>query len=357
MVRLAWAGRGRGHVSRGVPRAVSRMGSAAGCRARIDVRLDRQRLAADRRSPVIAGCSRPGESREVTFLLGYTENPATAKFDPPDVAASRDRTGARRHRAVPRRRTGRERPRGAPFRMGPPSRRASGRDRRPARGPDGQHLEPVPVLRHVQPVALGIDVRVGDRAGDGLSRFEPGPPRLRPHGARAGPRANPRHRGDPASRRRRVSPVPAADEARQPRHRGGVQRRPGVARHRRGGLRQGDGRRRDPRGMRRLGQRRGLRDAAPRPPAAMHRLHACTARPARAPAHRTGGLERLPQSECLLRGARQFLPDRAEPTRRSRRVGVHRGAVRARGARGSGACLPSRRRLARPGAAVPRRRR
>ena len=83
VVRLAWAGRWLRHVSRGVPRAVPRLGPAARGRARIDDWLDRPRLAADRRSADVAACSRAGESRDVTFLLGYTENPATAKFDPP----------------------------------------------------------------------------------------------------------------------------------------------------------------------------------------------------------------------------------------------------------------------------------
>ena len=69
-------------------------------------------------------------------------------------------------------------------------------------------------------------VRVGHRARDGLPRLEPGPAGLRAHGPRARPRADPGHRRDPAARRRRLSPVPAADEARQPRRRLGVQRRP-----------------------------------------------------------------------------------------------------------------------------------
>ena len=49
---------------------------------------------------------------------------------------------------------------------------------------------------HVQPVAVGLDVRVGHRPRDGLPRLEPGPAGLRPHGPGPGPRADPRHRRD-----------------------------------------------------------------------------------------------------------------------------------------------------------------
>ena len=238
------------------------------------------------------------------------------------------------------------------------ARRAPGRDRRPARRPDGQHLEPVPVHRHVQPVALGIDVRVGDRAGDGLPRFEPGPPRLRPHGPRARPRADPRHRRDPAARRRRLSPVPAADEARQPRRRLRVQRRPragsilAVAAY----LKEtGDVAILDECGA--WDNDEGSRDAAPRPPAPLHRLHARPARPARAAADRARRLERLPQPQ---------LSSPRSPAIPSRRRRTGPAASPSRSSSPGCSCLrPTRRRrspacaatTARPRAAVPRRRR
>ena len=60
------------------------------------------------------------------------------------------------------------------------------------------------------------------------------------------------------------------------------------------------------------------------------------ARPARAAAHRAGGLERLPQPQRLLRPARRVLPDGPEPARRRRRVRVHRRPLRAGRARGRG---------------------
>ena len=221
---------------------------------------------------------------------------------------------------------------------------APGDHRRPARRPDGQHLEPLPVHGDVQPVALGVHVRVGHRAGHGVPGLQPGPARLRPHGPGARPGAHPRHRRHPAARRRRLPPVPAAHEARQPRHRLRVQRRPRVARARRRGLPQGDRRPRDPRRARALGQRGGLGDAAPRPPAAVHRLHPRPARAARAAAHRAGRLERLPQPQRLLGPARRVLPDGPQPARRRRRVGVHRRPLRARRARGGGDRPAARRR-------------
>ena len=74
------------------------------------------------------------------------------------------------------------------------------RDRQRAHRPDGQHLERLSVHGHVQPVPLGVALRVRHRARHGLPRLEPGPARLRAHDPGARPRADPRHRGDPARR-------------------------------------------------------------------------------------------------------------------------------------------------------------
>ena len=106
---------------------------------------------------------------------------------------------------------------------------------------------------HLQPVALGVHVRVGHRPGHGLPGLEPGPARVRAHGPGACPGPHPGHRRDPAARRRRLPPVPAAHEARQPRRGLGVQRRPGVARAGRRRLPQGDRRPLDPRRARARG--------------------------------------------------------------------------------------------------------
>ena len=57
----------------------------------------------------------------------------------------------------------------------------------------------------------------------------------------------------------------------------------------------------------------GSETPLPRPPAAVHRLHARAARAARAAADRAGGLERLPQPQRLLRPARAS-PSRRPPT-------------------------------------------
>ena len=105
-----------------------------------------------------------------------------------------------------------------------------------------------------------------------------------------------------------------------------------------------------------LGQRRRLRDAAPRPPAAVHRVHPRAAGPARAAAHRTGRLERLPQPQRLLRPARRILPDGPQPPGRRCRVGVHRRRCSCSPhgrRRRSRACAATRRR--RPAASAARR--
>ena len=89
---------------------------------------------------------------------------------------------------------------------------------------------------------------------------------LRAPGARAGPRADPGHRRDAAAGRVRLPPVPAADQAREPRPGLGLQRRPDVARRGRGGVPQGD---RGPGRPGRAGavrQRRRPRGAAVRAP-------------------------------------------------------------------------------------------
>ena len=84
------------------------------------------------------------------------------------------------------------------------------------------------------------------RPRHGLPRLQPGPARLRAPGARARPRAPPRHRLHAASGRQRLPPVPAAHQAGQRRRRQRLQRRSAVAHPRRGRLPQGDGRLGDP---------------------------------------------------------------------------------------------------------------
>ena len=143
----------------------------------------------------------PGERREVVFVLGYAENPADAKFDPPGSDTLDKRRVTPGHRALPpprRRSTSRSRARRA---LGRVAVDAADRHAEPARRPDGQHLERLPVHGHLQPVPLGVPVRVGHRARHGVPRLEPGPARLRAHGAGAGTGADPRHRRHPAARR------------------------------------------------------------------------------------------------------------------------------------------------------------
>ena len=188
---LGAAGRVR-HAARRVPRAVPGLGPADRRRARGVLRLDRPRLAADRRPPRPRSSSGPGETRDVVFVLGYAENPADAEVRPAGLA---DRIDKRRVRPVIERylRAGRGR-RGASTGcaahwsglLG----LAPGRDGQRARGPDGQRLEPLPVHGHLQPVALGLALRV--RASAGASGFRDSNQDLlglRPHGPGARPRS------------------------------------------------------------------------------------------------------------------------------------------------------------------------
>ena len=99
--------------------------------------------------------------------------------------------------------------------------------------PDGERVERVPVHGHVQHVAVGLVLRIGDRPRPGLPRFQPGSARLRADGAGARPRAHTRPGGHAASDRRRVSPISAADQEGEQRHRRQFQRRSALADHRR----------------------------------------------------------------------------------------------------------------------------
>ena len=79
---LRAAGRLR-HAARRVPGPVPRLGPADRGRARRP-RPTRSPTAGSRRARTTSGSSsRPGETREVVVLLGYAENPADDKFDPP----------------------------------------------------------------------------------------------------------------------------------------------------------------------------------------------------------------------------------------------------------------------------------
>ncbi len=110
----------------------------------------------------------PGESRDVTFVLGYTENPPGRKFDPPG-SGHPDTSRALAVMAAYQQAGQVERDLGA-LREAWDDRLSgfTGRHWRRPRGPHGQHLESLPVHGDVQPLALRVDVRVGHRAGHGL---------------------------------------------------------------------------------------------------------------------------------------------------------------------------------------------
>ncbi len=115
----------------------------------------------------------PGETRDVVFVLGYAENPAAAKFDPPGsqvIDKRRVRPVIERH-----------------LRPGTVDEALAGlRDRwgellgglrvhtgRRTRGPHGQRVERLPVHDHVQPVALGVDVTSPGSGADSGSGIRP----------------------------------------------------------------------------------------------------------------------------------------------------------------------------------------
>ena len=165
------------HAARRVPRAVPRLGPPDRGRAR---------RTAGTRSPTAGSRSARTTSRSTLRRARRAKSSscsATPRTRPTRSSTAGPRsTSARRagDRALP-----------APGAWSAPSMPcattgttcspAPGRDRQRARRPDGQHLERLPVHGHVQPVALGVAVRVGHRPGDGLPRLEPGPAGFRAH--------------------------------------------------------------------------------------------------------------------------------------------------------------------------------
>ena len=196
-------------------------------------------------------------------------------------------------------------------------------------GDHGQHLAPVSVHGHLQHEPLRQLLRVGHRAGHGLPGQLPGPAGVRPHVPGPGPGADHRHRLDPVPRRVHLSPVPAPHQAGQRRRGQRLQRRPPVA----GGLHlrlhrrdRGPDHPGPPRPLRQPPRLRGAADGASAPERAVHHDPSGSPRPA---PHRPGGLERLPEPELLLRGARGELPDHGAQRGAGSGERVHRGHVRA----------------------------
>ena len=157
----------------------------------------------------------PGETRQIVFLLGYHENPEDQKFDPPGSqtinktlvkptiakylnAGEADQAFARLAQL-----------------LGWPLEHLPGRHARHPHQSHGEHLECLPVHGHLQSVALGFVLRVGHRPRPGLPRLQPGPAGLCAHGAGTRPRAHPRSGRHATAHGRRLSPVPAADQARK----------------------------------------------------------------------------------------------------------------------------------------------
>ena len=173
------------------------------------------------------GRARRARSRSSSVTARTRRTPSSTR---PASRRPAIRTGARRHRAVPRRRTGRERSGCAPFanwdrRLGA-LQVATGDphvDRMVNIWNPYQCMVTFNLSRSASLFESGIGRGMGfrDSNQDLLGFVHMVPDRARD--------ADPRHRRHPASRRRRVPPVPAADQARQRRHRVGVQRRPALA--------------------------------------------------------------------------------------------------------------------------------
>ena len=195
---LGAAGRLR-HAARRVPRPVPRLGPAGGRRAGQGHGLDRARLAADGLAPRQAR-SRARRDARGHLRARLPREPADEKFDPPGSQTINKKTVKPVIAAYLEPATVDDGLRGLRdywdgllgiYQVQSPDR---------ARQPHGQHLERLPVHGHVQHVALGVVLRIGHRPRPGLPRLEPGPARLRAHGARARPRAHPRPRRDAAAR-------------------------------------------------------------------------------------------------------------------------------------------------------------
>jgi hypothetical protein len=249
------------------------------------------------------------------------------------LADDQQEAGQADHRPLPAARRRREGLHGAARLLDGAARHPAGLDRQRARGPDGQHLERLPVHGDVQHVALGLVLRVGHRPRDGLPRLEPGPARLRPHG--------------PERARERILDIAA------------TQLPTGGAYHqyqpltKRGNDDVGSGFNDDPAWLvlgvaaylKETGdvaildepvpvrQQAGHRVAALRAPPALDSVHPRPARTARPAADRSGRLERLPEPQLLLETPGESFQTTENKERRRRRVRLHRRPVRAGGRR------------------------
>ena len=309
----------------------------------------------------------PGASETFSFLLAYVEQGDLRKFERPGVVdKTRGRAIVERYRHAGCRRQGL---RSAAVPVGRAPLRVPGRVPRRGRAADGEHVEPVPVPGHVQPLALSELLRVGDRPRHGLPRLEPGHPRLRAPRARAGAAAHPRPRRHTTRRRHVLSPVPASHQAGKRRDRRRFLRRPPLARAVDLRVHQGDGRHVDPLRAGRI-RRHARKRRGPAPsPRDEHRAHALPSWRAPAPADRARRLERLPQPQLLLDGTERVVPDGRRRPGIARGVGHDRRSVPLRlprlgralpASRQRGGCRQARRRLwrhacGRGGARVGRR--
>ena len=275
-------------------------------------RLDRARLGADAARTTSSSTLAPGETREVVFVLGYAENPADAKFDPPGLAD--DRQAARPAGASTRylRPGARSRRRSSALRdywtelLGS----APGRDRRTSTS-TGWSTSGTPTSAWSRSTcrarrrsssrasAAGMGFRDSNQDLLGFVHLVPARARERILDIAATQLADggAYHQYQPLTKRGNDAVGSGFNDD------------PLWLDPRRRRLPQGDRRPRDPRRAGALRQRAGPRDAALRAPAARAPLHARPPRPARPAADRPRRLERLPQPQLLLRDAGRVVPD------------------------------------------------
>ena len=101
---------------------------------------------------------KPGETRQIIFVLGYHENQVDEKFDPPDSQTVNKKTVKPVIAKYRKPRQCRCRLRAAARLLGRTARRLSGLDARHAHRPHGERLERLSVHGDVQHVALGVDL-------------------------------------------------------------------------------------------------------------------------------------------------------------------------------------------------------
>ncbi len=305
------------HRPRDLRRALQRAARARG-RARRPVARARWRAAGRRSARISSTWSlAPGETRRLVFVLGYVENPVGEKWERPGVVNKT--RGARAAGALRRSRAGR-RPRSPSCATTGPGLLGT----YVLDSPDERLNRMVNIWNPYQCMVTFNMSRSASYFESGIGRgmgFRDSNQDLLGFVHLVPARARERILDIAATQfagRQRLPPVPAADQARQQRHRLRLQRRPAVADRGRRRLHQGDRRPRRSSTSTCPSTTTRRHRAAVRAPAALLPPRPEQPRPARPAADRPRRLERLPQPQLLLRDPGRVLPDhRATATGRT----------------------------------------